>query len=188
MTTLEKITTLNWFDFLRKIKDILLNLNTSTNQKLEEAPIDGLQYARQDATWSEVVGGAGGSQDLQSILTEGNIALNSSIKLTDTEFTAEYTQDAIITSYLDTQVFRLNYNYADSNNLVFSIPQSPNTNNTFPVSVNNNFADPQGNIEITLGSQNLDSRIYANNAAAISGGLVAKDLYRTSTGELRIVV
>ena len=35
---------------------------------------------------------------------------------------------------------------------------------------------------------NLDSRVYANNAAAITGGLVAKDLYRTATGELRIVV
>jgi len=35
---------------------------------------------------------------------------------------------------------------------------------------------------------NLDSRVYANNAAAISGGLVAKDLYRTATGELRVVV
>jgi hypothetical protein len=29
---------------------------------------------------------------------------------------------------------------------------------------------------------------YANNAAAISGGLVADDVYKTSTGELRIVV
>lgn len=30
--------------------------------------------------------------------------------------------------------------------------------------------------------------VYANNAAAISGGLVADDVYKTSTGELRIVV
>jgi len=30
--------------------------------------------------------------------------------------------------------------------------------------------------------------IYANNAAAITGGLVADDVYKTSTGELRIVV
>ena len=35
---------------------------------------------------------------------------------------------------------------------------------------------------------NLDSRVYANNAAAITGGLTAKDLYRTATGELRIVI
>jgi len=35
---------------------------------------------------------------------------------------------------------------------------------------------------------NLDSRVYANNAAAITGGLVVKDLYRTATGEVRIVI
>lgn len=29
---------------------------------------------------------------------------------------------------------------------------------------------------------------YANNAAAIAGGLVADDVYKTATGELRIVV
>jgi hypothetical protein len=30
--------------------------------------------------------------------------------------------------------------------------------------------------------------IYANNAAAVSGGLATNDVYKTSTGELRIVV
>lgn len=30
--------------------------------------------------------------------------------------------------------------------------------------------------------------IYANNAAAVAGGLVEGDVYKTSTGELRIVV
>ena len=34
----------------------------------------------------------------------------------------------------------------------------------------------------------LTGRVYANNAAAISGGLTTNDVYRTSTGELRIVV
>ena len=30
--------------------------------------------------------------------------------------------------------------------------------------------------------------VYANNAAALAGGLIANDVYKTSTGELRIVV
>ena len=30
MTTLQKITSLNWFDFLRKLKDILTNLNSTS--------------------------------------------------------------------------------------------------------------------------------------------------------------
>jgi len=44
---------------------------------LEEAPIDGLQYARQDATWTEVTGG--GSQDLQSVLDNGSDAIDKYI-------------------------------------------------------------------------------------------------------------
>jgi hypothetical protein len=39
----------------------------------------------------------------------------------------------------------------------------------------------QGTIRVTLPT-------YANNAAAITGGLVTNDMYKTSTGELRIVV
>ena len=34
----------------------------------------------------------------------------------------------------------------------------------------------------------LTGRVYENNTAAISGGLITNDVYRTSTGELRIVV
>ena len=34
----------------------------------------------------------------------------------------------------------------------------------------------------------LTGRVYENNAASISGGLTVNDVYRTSTGELRIVV
>jgi hypothetical protein len=30
--------------------------------------------------------------------------------------------------------------------------------------------------------------VYANNAAALAGGLIEGDVYKTSTGELRIVV
>ena len=30
--------------------------------------------------------------------------------------------------------------------------------------------------------------VYANNAAALAGGLIAGDVYKTSTGELRIVI
>jgi len=33
-----------------------------------------------------------------------------------------------------------------------------------------------------------DMDTYANNAAAVTGGLSAGDIYKTATGELRIVV
>jgi hypothetical protein len=31
-------------------------------------------------------------------------------------------------------------------------------------------------------------KTYANNAAAVAGGLALNDIYKTSTGEIRIVV
>jgi len=34
----------------------------------------------------------------------------------------------------------------------------------------------------------LRLQVYANNAAALAGGLAVDDIYKTSTGELRIVV
>jgi hypothetical protein len=36
--------------------------------------------------------------------------------------------------------------------------------------------------------QLLNLPVYANNAAAVAGGLAVNDVYKTSTGELRIVV
>jgi hypothetical protein len=36
--------------------------------------------------------------------------------------------------------------------------------------------------------QLLSLPIYADNAAAVAGGLAVNDVYKTSTGELRIVV
>ncbi len=38
----------------------------------------------------------------------------------------------------------------------------------------------------TLNLSNLS--VYANNAAAVAGGLAVDDVYKTATGELRIVV
>lgn len=34
----------------------------------------------------------------------------------------------------------------------------------------------------------LNLPVYADNAAALAGGLAENDVYRTSTGELRIVI
>jgi hypothetical protein len=34
----------------------------------------------------------------------------------------------------------------------------------------------------------LRLQTYANNAAALAGGLAVNDIYKTSTGEIRIVV
>ncbi len=39
---------------------------------------------------------------------------------------------------------------------------------------------------LTVNFQNLPT--YATNAAAVTGGLIAGDAYKTSTGEMRVVV
>jgi hypothetical protein len=60
------------------------------------------------------------------------------------------------------------------------------------IDVNGNFgintASPARKLHVngTVRLQGLP--VYANNAAAITGGLVADDVYKTATGELRIVV
>lgn len=76
MTLLEKIKNLTWWTLDIKLKDILLSLLgrveiIEQSGSVEEAPLDGIQYARQDGEWSEVSGG-GGNQDLQSVLDIGN--------------------------------------------------------------------------------------------------------------------
>lgn len=42
------------------VQDAIVELDA---EKIGEAPVDGKQYARQDAAWSEVIGGGGGSGD-----------------------------------------------------------------------------------------------------------------------------
>jgi hypothetical protein len=62
----------------------------------------------------------------------------------------------------------------------------PNTTGSANVGIN--VDNPQRKLHVNgiVRLQGLST--YANNAAAISGGLVADDVYKTSTGELRIVV
>jgi hypothetical protein len=106
-------------------------------------------------------GGSGGNQDLQSVLENGSEAtINENLIIS--------ADDILLQS-----------------------------NDTFTLAINNkNFRVDNSKIDgtYTLATTddilkiNLDSRVYANNAAAITGGLTTRDLYRTSTGELRIVV
>jgi len=70
MTTLQKIKRLTWWNEIAKLKDILTDLLASSGG-ISEAPIDGIQYGRQDGNWTEITGG-GGSQDLDQTLAIGN--------------------------------------------------------------------------------------------------------------------
>jgi hypothetical protein len=76
MTKLDKIKNLMWFDLITKLKDILTDL-FSTSENLEER-VDVLENSS-----------GGGSQDLESILNNGNTAITplGSIRLLDGDTT-----------------------------------------------------------------------------------------------------
>lgn len=189
-----------------------------------EAPIDGLQYARQDATWSEVVGG-GGSQDLQSVLLNNPISdqyitltsnletltnisadsisfseggkgsgmSSSSIALYESgigvEITKDFTKfsDGIKDFVITAGIVSYGNPYVRNSKLDFISLGSTNI-----VNLKLPFNKQTGEYTVSTLEDilSLGSLIptYATNAAAITGGLVVDNIYKTATGELRIVV
>ena len=184
MTLLEKIKNYKWFDSPNKLKPILEELYNS---------IGG--------------GSGGGTQDLQSVLYEGNTTDNEFYNLIDFNDSTVVIKTGVInsiggfnkingielktpdiTNQVGFEIGKWGYirsyeSGAENNhNLGFYLPYSK-ANPSYP------------NIDIyTLATLDdikkidLTGRVYENNAAAISGGLTTNDVYRTSTGELRIVV
>jgi hypothetical protein len=275
MTLKEKIKALVHYDLIAKLKDILLDFSGNLDNTIEEAPEDGNQYARQDGTWTEVTGGGGGSQDLQSVLNNGATAdLSSNINIYGAtkkiHFGTEYSNDLDsvhmslsgqsywdigqrISIYMSDSKASLNFDGNGANfmgtstdglksgtlylgggstsgtgfvltgsgksallnldlsntsryfNLELDADNSlavfKDTTNTpkgiqYGADYSVNFTDrsivDKAYVDSTATANvlniDLDSRVYADNASAITGGLVAKDIYRTVTGELRIVI
>ena len=180
MTLLEKIKNYKWFDSPNKLKPILEELYDSTG---------------------------GGTQDLQSVLTQGNSTIldfykelsysgfallkagviplissgsppftGASVDLED----GRYMKAGFISSEGVALFVETNMNdkseLTTAKSLVFNFPiDKPEASYTLAT------LDDIKKIDLT-------GRVYENNAAAISGGLTTNDVYRTSTGELRIVV
>ena len=180
MTLLEKIKNYKWFDSPNKLKPILEELYDSTG---------------------------GGTQDLQSVLTQGNSTIldfykelsypgfallkagviplissgsppftGASVDLEDGRYMkAGFLASEGVELFVETNMNdQLELTTAKS--LVFEFPiDKPEASYTLAT------LDDIKKID-------LSDRVYENNAAAITGGLTPNDLYRTSTGELRIVV
>lgn len=151
-------------------------------------------------------GGGGGSQDLQSVLTQGNSTIldfykelsypglgslkagvlplidgpaaftGASVDLEDGRYMkAGFLASEGVALFVETNINN-QFELTTAKSLIFKFPiDKPEA--TYILAT----LDDILNI-------NLDSRVYSNNAAAITGGLVVKDLYRTATGELRVVV
>ena len=191
MTLLEKIKNYKWFDSPNKLKPILEELYNSTG---------------------------GGSQDLQSVLDNEKTATfeNSTIEILSGTPNDRFF-DIIIKNFDETVFSRFSVsNYGitivsgDSNvnarvhieNGKLSFTQNDIINSgtitvIFPEQINESCvltfpAKPTGTYTLAtlddIKKIDLSDRIYAINAAAISGGLTSNDVYRTPTGELRVVV
>ena len=195
MTLLEKIKNYKWFDSPNKLRAILEELYNSTGG-----------------------GSGGGTQDLQSVLDNEKTATfeNSTIEILSGTPNDRFF-DIIIKNFDETVFSRfivsnygINIGSGDSNvnarvtieNGKLSFVQNDIINSgtitvIFPEQINESCvltfpAKPTGTYTLAtlddIKKIDLTDRIYATKAAAISGGLTTNDVYRTSTGELRVVV
>ena len=167
MTLLEKIKNYKWFDSPNKLRVILEELYNS---------IGG--------------GSGGGAQNLQSVLNNGNQSTNQEILLIGTQIIGRNVKSSKGLVF-DVQAGTIHFeNLVGGNLLGQVILRADNVTNSF---YNLNFPDkPTGVYTFAtlddIKKIDLSDRVYENNAAAISGELTTNDVYRTSTGELRIVV
>ena len=199
MTLLEKIKKLKWFDSISKLRDILEELYNSSsggsggNQDLQSVLDNGKFASFEDGSFVSIGNGSNLDRStffyIKSNDKGGSLGANiggSFMSARDFNFNRS--------SYInvlneDAGLGYINFNTSISNasiNVIIPSPQSSFENYHFPS------GKPSGTYTLATLDDilkiNLDSRVYANNAAAITGGLTTKDLYRTSTGELRIVV
>ncbi len=85
MTLRDKIANLAWYDLIAKLKDILGILGSSA---LPEAPIDGIQYGREDGEWTPI-SNSGGTVTLQSAAEGGDTITNIPVTIHDASKGAE---------------------------------------------------------------------------------------------------
>ena len=197
MTLLEKIKNYKWFDSPNKLKPILEELYNS---------IGG--------------GSGGGSQDLQSVINNGNYA-GVSEEFSYIQLLGGNIQDRNVEVSITNADFSAGSNLSMNNNHARLSNSRNNTTGALSIdsgevtlkqNVTNDstkrievgFEDPIGSAYLNFPAKpsgtytlatldnikkiDLTGRVYENNTAAILGGLITNDVYRTSTGELRIVV
>ena len=196
MTLLEKIKKLKWFDSISKLRDILEELYNSSSggsggsQDLQSV-LDNGTTATADNGLSEcsLLGGGtnkrsfsfisqdGAGFSSQLVLGKQNILLSNGnsaggFGAISVQQGLTFTHGNLVTNKFTSVAFL----EPEVLNITLYFPSKPNVGQYTIATLDD------------ILKIDLDSRVYANNAAAITGGLTAKDLYRTATGELRIVV
>ena len=135
-------------------------------------------------------GSGGGGGDLQSILNNGNQSTNQEILLIGTKIVG-INGDRSKSLVFDAQDGAIIFNNLDGGNTIGQVSLRANnvTNSFYDLNFPNK---PTGTYTLAtlddIKKIDLTDRVYEDNAAAISGGLTIDDVYKTSTGELRIVV
>ena len=197
MTLLEKIKNYKWFDSPNKLRAILEELYNSIGggsgggaQNLQSV-LNAGNYAgvSEEFSYIQLLGGNIQDRNVEVSITNADFSAGSNLDMSNNH--------AILSNSGNNTTGALSIDSGE-----VTLKQNVTNDSTKRIEVG--FEDPIGSAYLNFPAKtagtytiattadilhiNLDSRVYANNAAAITGGLVAKDLYRTSTGELRIVV
>ena len=197
MTLLEKIKNYKWFDSPNKLRAILEELYNSIgggsgggSQDLQSV-LNAGNYAGVSGEFSyiQLLGGNIQDRNVEVSITNADFSAGSDLSMNNNHARLSNSRNNTTGALI-----------IDSGEV--TLKQNVTNDSTKRIEVG--FEDPIGSAYLNFPAKpagtytlatlddilniNLNSRVYANNAAAITGGLVAKDLYRTATGELRIVV
>lgn len=180
MTILQKIQNLTWWTLDIKVKDILTDLFGRITT-LEESEGGGTQDLQSTTDAGEFT-----TNEFYHLLTSGDTSFKSGV-IKPTGFPYNLNGALISNSEQEQSIgfvtsetggFYSLYSGLVNKNLHFVFPDKPNP--SYPVA--------EGYTIATLDDIQAPLPTYADNAAAIIGGLEADNWYKTATGELRVVV
>ena len=196
MTLLEKIKNYKWFDSPNKLRTILEELYNSIGGGSGggggdlQSVLNAGNYAGVSGEFSyiQLLGGNIQDRNVEVSITNADFSAGSDLSMNNNH--------ARLSNSRNNTTGALSIDSGE-----VTLKQNVTNDSTKRIEVG--FEDPIGSAYLNFPAKptgtytlatlddilniNLDSRVYATNAAAISGGLTTNDVYRTSTGELRIV-
>ena len=197
MTLLEKIKNYKWFDSPNKLRTILEELYNSIGGGSGggggdlQSVLNAGNYAgvSEEFSYIQLLGGNIQDRNVEVSITNADFSAGSDLSMSNNRAilsnSGNNTTGALI---IDSGEVTLKQNSKSDLTKIIEVGFEYPIGSAylkFP-------AKPTGTYALAtlddIKKIDLTGRVYANNAAAISGGLTTNDVYRTSTGELRIVV
>ena len=196
MTLLEKIKNYKWFDSPNKLRTILEELYNSIGGGSGggggdlQSVLNAGNYAgvSEEFSYIQLLGGNIQDRNVEVSITNADFSAGSNLNMSNNH--------AILSNSGNNTTGALSIDSGE-----VTLKQNVTNDSTKRIEVG--FEDPIGSAYLNFPAKtagtytiattadilhiNLDSRVYATNAAAISGGLTTNDVYRTATGELRVV-